>query len=59
MLECIANVDEILGEIFLEEKTPTEADIMVSLVFMIYTMPWRAWQGKLGVHLKNTLPSLV
>lgn len=58
MLECIANVDEVLGEIFLEEKTPTEADIMVSLVFMIYTLSWHAWQGMLVVCLKYTLPHL-
>lgn len=32
VLECVANVDEILGEIFLEEKTPTEGDILVGFV---------------------------
>jgi hypothetical protein len=29
-LECVSNVDETLGEMFLEEKTPTEADIKVN-----------------------------
>ena len=28
-IECVANVDETLGEIFLEEKTPTVTDIKV------------------------------
>jgi len=27
--ECVSNVDETLGEMFLEEKTPTEDDIRV------------------------------
>ena len=29
-VECVSNVDETLGEMFLEEKTPTEDDIKVS-----------------------------
>jgi len=28
-IECVSNVDETLGEMFLEEKTPTEDDIRV------------------------------
>jgi len=28
--ECVSNVDETLGEMFLEEKTPNEDDIKVS-----------------------------
>ena len=34
LAECVANADDILGEMFLEEKTPTEEDIKVHhLVF--------------------------
>ena len=33
-VECISNVDDVLGEMFLEEKTPTEEDICVSLLFI-------------------------
>jgi len=29
-VECVSNVDETLGEMFLEEKTPTDDDIKVS-----------------------------
>lgn len=29
LLECVSNVDDILGELFLEEKVPTEEDINV------------------------------
>ena len=29
--ECVSNVDDHLGELFLEEKTPTNEDIHVSL----------------------------
>lgn len=28
-MECVANADEILGEMFLEEKVPTNADLKV------------------------------
>ena len=33
-VECVSNVDDVLGEMFLEEKTPTEKDIEVSLPFI-------------------------
>lgn len=29
-MECVANSDEVLGEMFLEEKVPTIADLKVS-----------------------------
>lgn len=29
LVECVANADEILGEMFLEEKVPTTADLKV------------------------------
>ena len=29
LAECVSNADDILGEMFLEEKTPTEDDIKV------------------------------
>lgn len=28
-MECVANADEILGEMFLEEKIPTNDDLKV------------------------------
>lgn len=28
-MECVANADEILGEMFLEEETPTNDDLKV------------------------------
>ncbi|XP_050417815.1 elongation factor G, mitochondrial [Patella vulgata] len=31
MIECIANVDETLGEIFLDERLPTEQDIKAAI----------------------------
>ncbi|KAK9510838.1 hypothetical protein O3M35_005537 [Rhynocoris fuscipes] len=31
LIEHLSNVDDALGEIFLEEKTPTEADIMAAI----------------------------
>lgn len=31
LVECVANADEILGEMFLEEKVPTNADLKVCL----------------------------
>jgi elongation factor G len=31
LIEHVSNVDEILGEMFLEEKTPTEGDIMAAI----------------------------
>lgn len=31
LVECVANVDELLGEIFLEERTPTEGDILAAI----------------------------
>ena len=30
--ECVANADETLGEMFLEEKTPNEDDIKVCII---------------------------
>ena len=36
-VECVSNVDDVLGEMFLEEKTPTEKDIEVSLRFIYST----------------------
>lgn len=29
LVECVANADEILGEMFLEEKIPTKDDLKV------------------------------
>lgn len=29
LVECVANADEVLGEMFLEEKVPTNADLKV------------------------------
>lgn len=31
LIEHVSNVDEILGEMFLEEKTPTEGDVMAAI----------------------------
>lgn len=31
LIECVSNVDETLGEMFLEEKTPTEDDIRAAV----------------------------
>uniref|UniRef100_A0A3Q3X3B6 Elongation factor G, mitochondrial n=1 Tax=Mola mola TaxID=94237 RepID=A0A3Q3X3B6_MOLML len=31
LVECVANADEILGEMFLEEKTPTNADLKAAI----------------------------
>ena len=33
LVECVANVDEILGEMFLEEKIPTNDDLKVCVCF--------------------------
>lgn len=33
LVECVANADEVLGEMFLEEKVPTNADLKVCFVF--------------------------
>lgn len=32
-MECVANADEVLGEMFLEEKVPTNADLKVCFIF--------------------------
>ncbi|XP_069069373.1 elongation factor G, mitochondrial isoform X2 [Pleurodeles waltl] len=31
LIECVANADELLGELFLEEKTPTTADLKLAV----------------------------
>jgi len=28
LIECVSNADEVLGEMFLEERTPTEAEVV-------------------------------
>lgn len=30
LVECISNVDDVLGEMFLEDKTPNNEDIKVN-----------------------------
>lgn len=32
LVECVANADEFLGEMFLEEKIPTTADLKVCFI---------------------------
>ena len=34
-LECIADVDETVGELFLEEKQPTDEQLVVSMIGFI------------------------
>ena len=35
LIECVANADEILGEMFLEEKIPTIDDLKVCLFLCV------------------------
>jgi len=38
-LECIADVDETVGELFLEEKQPTDEQLVVSMMgCIVYDM---------------------
>ncbi len=37
--ECVSNVDDTLGEMFLEEKEPTEQDIRVSHYLLFIKCP--------------------
>lgn len=38
LIECVANVDNILGEMFLTDQTPSSEDIMVSLYYVLVVL---------------------
>ncbi|XP_053403561.1 elongation factor G, mitochondrial-like [Mercenaria mercenaria] len=51
LVECVANADEALGEMFLEEKEPTEQDIMAAI--RRATLKREFTPVMLGTALKN------
>lgn len=36
LVECVANADETLGELFLEERVPTVGDLKVCVLLYIH-----------------------
>ncbi|KAH0624111.1 hypothetical protein JD844_007498 [Phrynosoma platyrhinos] len=53
LIECVANIDEQLGELFLEEKIPTVADLKELNSFAVTTLSKSFTPVLVGSALKN------